>query len=76
MTYSVKLLNESAKYLNSEGVYYKKSESNLYACINGQFVIFEFGETVENRKLIASGGRKYHPRSLSDFIKIVRDLQG
>ena len=67
MTSSVKLLSECAKYLNSEGIYYKKSESNILACINGQFVMFEFGEDIVNRKLKASGGRK--------FINIIREVQ-
>ena len=75
MTSSVKLLRECAKYLNSEGIYYKKSESNILACINGQFVLFEFGEDIVNRKLKASGGHKYRPRSLSGVIEIIRDVQ-
>ena len=75
MTSSVKLLSECAKYLNSEGIYYKKSESDILACINGQFVMFEFGEDMVNRKFKASGGQKYRPRSLSKFIHIVREVQ-
>ena len=73
---SGKLLTESAKYLNSEGIYYKKSETNLFACVNGQFVMFEFGDKQVNRKLEASGGRRYHPRSLLEVIGFIRDVQG
>ena len=75
MTSSAKLLSECAKYLNSEGIYYKKSEADILACINGQFVMFEFGEDTVNRKLKASGGQKYRPRSLSKFITIIRQVQ-
>ena len=43
--------------------------------INGQFVMFEFEETTPPRKLTASSGLSYRPRSLRDFIDKVRAIQ-
>ena len=70
-----KLQKECAKYLNSEGIYYRKTKSGILACINGQFVMFEFGEKTPVRKLKASGGLCYRPCSLSNFIGMVRTIQ-
>lgn len=70
-----KLLRECTKYLSSEGIYYTKSTMGVLACINGQFVMFEFGETTSPRKLTTSGGLSYRPRSLRDFINKVRAIQ-
>ena len=70
-----KLQRECAKYLNSEGIYYRKTANGLLACVRGQFVVFEFKETDPPRKLTASGGLIYRPRSLRDFIGKVRAIQ-
>jgi len=70
-----KLLRECTKYLSSEGIYYTKSSTGVLACINSQFVAFEFGEGTPSRKLKASGGLSYRPRSLRNFIEIVRAIQ-
>ena len=37
-----KLQRECAKYLSSEGIYYRKTANGLLACVRGQFVVFEF----------------------------------
>lgn len=70
-----KLQRECAKYLSSEGIYYKKSVPGILACINGQFVMFAFDENTSPRKLTASGGLCYRPRSLRAFIEQVREIQ-
>jgi len=70
-----KLQRECAKYLSSEGIYYKKNVPGILACINGQFVMFDFNENTPPRKLTASGGLCYRPRSLREFIEQVREIQ-
>lgn len=70
-----KLQKECAKYLSSEGIYYRKTTHGLIACIKGQFVVFEFEETDPPRKLAASGGLIYRPRSLQEFINTIRYIQ-
>lgn len=70
-----KLLRECTKYLNSEGIYYTRYTSGVLACINGVFVMFEFDGASAPRKLLASGGLSYRPRSLQDFIEKVRVIQ-
>ena len=72
---SAKLLRECTKYLSSEGIYYTHNNTKVLACINGKFVVFEFEETPASRKIEASGGILYHPRSLRDFIERVRTIQ-
>jgi len=75
MMAETKLLRECAKYLSSEGIYYTKNPTGLLACINGQFVLFKFEEVTLPRKLTASGGLSYRPRSLREFIGKVRAIQ-
>lgn len=70
-----KLQRECAKYLSSEGIYYRKTANGLLACVRGQFVVFEFKETDPPRKLTASGGLIYRPRSLQGFVGTIRDIQ-
>ena len=70
-----RLLKECSKYLSSEGIYYRIDENSILACINGQFVRFEFDEKPIPGKMLASGGLLHHPRTLEGFIKTVKDLE-
>ena len=71
-----KLQKECARYLNSEGIFYQNEKLRISACINGKYIVFEFAEDAAlSRKFAASGGSEYRPRSLEEFIEIVRKIQ-
>lgn len=71
-----RLQKECARYLNSEGIFYQNERLRISACIRSNYVVFEFADDASlSRKFKASGGKVYRPRSLEEFIEIVRKIQ-
>lgn len=72
-------------YLNLYGDGHSgKGKPDIIACINGMFVAFELkvdannmqsDQKIHKLRIERSGGLHYTPRTLSEFIKIVKDLK-
>ena len=61
-----------------------KGAPDLIACINGRFVAFELkienndmqpDQKIHMKRIEANGGLHYCPRSVDEFIKIIKELQ-
>lgn len=61
-----------------------KGAPDIIACINGKFVAFELkvdnndmqpDQRIHKRRIVKSGGQHFCPRSLQEFISIVREVQ-
>jgi hypothetical protein len=61
-----------------------KGAPDIIACINGKFVAFELktgdndmqpDQRIHRKRIVTNGGRHYCPRSLQEFISIVREVQ-
>lgn len=61
-----------------------KGAPDIIACINGKFVAFELkvedgviapSQRIHEKNIRKSGGYHFYPRSLEEFIKIVREVQ-
>lgn len=79
------------KFCKSEGIYHiairaaqgSKDIPNLIICLDGKFVAFDCREyenilpeqRLHQKKIQSSRGLYYRPRSLEDFVQIIRSLQ-
>ncbi|UQS82588.1 hypothetical protein MOO45_02770 [Bombilactobacillus folatiphilus] len=62
-----------------------KGTPDILACVNGQFVAFELkvgsnqmqsDQVIHRKRIWASGGKHYTPRSIEEFKEIINQLGG
>ena len=79
------LKSKGIYYINIHGGGWgAKGAPDIIACINGKFVAFELktgdndmrpDQRIHRKRIVTNGGRHYCPRSLQEFISIVREVQ-
>jgi hypothetical protein len=79
------LKSKGIYYINIHGGGWgAKGAPDLITCINGKFVAFELktgdndmqpDQQIHRKRIVTNGGRHYCPRSLQEFISIVREVQ-
>jgi len=79
------LKSKGIYYINIHGGGWSaKGAPDLIACIKGQFVAFEFkvedndmqpDQRIHMKRIEANGGLHYCPRTLDEFIQIIKELQ-
>lgn len=84
------LQKNCVKYCRSEGIYnislrggkISKGSPTLFVCVNGRFAAFDFTpdeitpvQRLHQAKIQANRGLYYRPRSLEEFVGIVRELE-
>jgi len=79
------LKSKGIYYINIHGGGWSaKGAPDLIACINGRFVAFELkienndmqpDQRIHMKRIEANGGLHYCPRTLDEFIQIIKELQ-
>ncbi len=71
--------SEGLFHINTRGVKAPSNYPDLIICLNGMFIAFAFTDSTEQRlhckKVLSCGGRIYRPRTLGEFVEIIRSIQ-
>ncbi len=83
-----KWLKENKIYtldLEKTGAWSGKGKPDLVICFNGYFVAFELkvgnnqmqpDQRIHRKRILASGGKHYTPRTFKEFLEIMEELNG
>lgn len=79
------LKSEGIYHINIHGGgWAAKGSPDLIACVNGYFVAFEFkvdqndeqsDQRIHEKRILRNGGMHYSPRSLQEFVVMLRTIQ-
>lgn len=79
------LKSEGIYHINIHGGgWAAKGSPDLIACVNGCFVAFELkvdqndeqsDQRIHEKRILRNGGKHYAPRSLQEFVEIIRKIQ-
>lgn len=70
--------------LEKTGAWSGKGKPDLVICLKGQFVAFELkvgknemqpDQRIHRKRIIASGGKHFTPRTFKEFMQIMEDLK-
>lgn len=70
--------------LSKTGAWSGKGKPDLVICLNGRFIAFELkvgsntmqpDQVIHRKRIIASGGEHYVPKTLDEFISIVERIK-